>query len=120
MAQILRKAMLSIRGLLQVVTSGIGWKADVIFIGQEALLIFMTMHQGHYESNNEYLKHFKSIVITLKVSDREHHVYDAKLCQKVANIGDVTPSKYEKEKYIDRYMAMNYFRRADEHSYSDL
>ena len=36
------------------------------------------------------------------------------------SIGDVTPSKDKKEKYINQYTVMNYFRRTDEHLYSDL
>ena len=57
-----------LRGALQVVTSGIGSKADVIFIEQEALLISITMHQGQSDSNDEYLKCFKSSVITFKLA----------------------------------------------------
>ena len=36
------------------------------------------------------------------------------------NVGDVTPSKDKKEKYIERCVAMHYFRRVDEHFYYDL
>ena len=36
------------------------------------------------------------------------------------NIGDVTPSKDEKQRYIEPYRETHYFRRADEHHYSDL
>ena len=78
------------------------------------------MHQGQYESNNEYLKCLNSKVITIKISGVEYNSYDDNLCQKIMNIGCVTPSKDEKEKHIERYTAMHYFRRADEHLYSDL
>ena len=54
---------------LQEVTSRIESKADVIFIEQEALLIIMKMRQGQSESNSKYLKHFKSNVITIKLSN---------------------------------------------------
>ena len=36
------------------------------------------------------------------------------------NIGDVTPSKYEKDRYTEQYTSMEYFRRADEHHYYDV
>ena len=36
------------------------------------------------------------------------------------NVGDVTPSKDKKEKYIERCVAMHYFRRVDKHFYYDL
>ena len=83
-------------GALQAATYGIDSKSDVIFIEKEAPLIFITMHQGQSESNESYFKHFKSDVITLKLAGGEHHLYNEKLCQKVMNIGDVTPSKDEK------------------------
>ena len=37
--------------------------------------------------------------------------------QIIMNIGNVTPSKDEKEKYIEQYMPMHYFRTADEYWY---
>ena len=86
-----------LRGVLQAVIYGIDSKADVIFIQQEALLIFITMHQGQSDNNNGYLKRFKYSVITLKLAGGEHHLYHGKVCQKGMNIGDVTPGKDEKE-----------------------
>ena len=59
-------------------------------------------------------------VITLKLSGGEHHLYNDKLCQKFMNIGYITPIKDKRDKYIEQYMAMHYFRRVDEHLYSDL
>ena len=99
---------------------GIDSKADVIFIEQEALLILITMRQGHSKSNDECLKHLKVNLITIKLAGGEHNLYDDYLCQKFMNIGDITPGKDKEEKYIERYTAMHYFSRADEHRYSDL
>ena len=56
-------------------------------------------------------------VITLKLSGGEHHLYNDKLCQKFMNIGYITPIKDKRDKYIEQYMAMHYFIRADEHFY---
>ena len=36
------------------------------------------------------------------------------------NIGDVTPGKDKKEKYIEKYTTTHYLRRADEHWYPGL
>ena len=51
------------------------------------------MRQGQSESSDEYLKYFKSNVISLKLDNIEHILYDKELYQKVINIGDVKPSK---------------------------
>ena len=79
--------------------SGIDSKPDVILIEQAELLIFIKILQSQYGSNGEYLKYFKTNVMTIRLSGGENHLYNEKLCQKFMNIGDVTPSKDEKEIY---------------------
>ena len=61
-------AVIWLLGAFQEVTSGVDSKIDVIFIEHEALLIFITMRQGQSESNDKYLKRFRSNYITLKLS----------------------------------------------------
>ena len=106
-------------GALQAVMSVIYSKSDVIFIEKYALLILITICQGKSKINNEYLKHLKLKTITIKPAGGDHHLYGDNVCQKVMNIGDVTPSKDEK-KCLEQYTEIHYLIKADEQCSSDL